>query len=202
MTKNNTSRPAIRPTLAATTTKQTTNKTYKNNNNYISILINYPFSLSLSLVKAVIPLRLDVRKFSFSQRVVNHWNALKQRAVDCKRANSFKRCLDCYIKALSAELSWLEKSVIWIILRLLLYLRFLVSRCMLSVHLSMPCCAAVSIHFSIHNSFDAATVLSQLYVTILVSLPLSCPWLCSHSDFCLQVRHPRFIITFSFLFSF
>jgi len=42
--------------------------------------------------------RLDVRKFSFSQRVVNHWNALKQHAVDCNTVNSFKKCLDRYIK--------------------------------------------------------------------------------------------------------
>jgi len=43
-------------------------------------------------------LRLDVRKFSFSQRVVNHWNALKQHAIDCNTGNSFKRCVDHYIK--------------------------------------------------------------------------------------------------------
>jgi len=45
-------------------------------------------------------LRLDVRKFSFSQRVVNHWNALnlKQHAIDCNPVNSFKRCVDHYIK--------------------------------------------------------------------------------------------------------
>ena len=43
-------------------------------------------------------LRLDVRKFSFSQRVVNHWNALKQHAIDCNTVNIFKRCVDHYIK--------------------------------------------------------------------------------------------------------
>ena len=43
-------------------------------------------------------LRLDVRKFSFRQRVVNHWNALKQHAIDCNTVNSFKRCVDHYIK--------------------------------------------------------------------------------------------------------
>ena len=44
-------------------------------------------------------IRLDVRKFSFSQRVVNHWNTLKQHAIDCKTVNmSFKRCVDHYIK--------------------------------------------------------------------------------------------------------
>jgi len=43
-------------------------------------------------------LSLDVLKFLFSQRVVSHWNALKQHAVDCDTVNSFKRCLDRYIK--------------------------------------------------------------------------------------------------------
>jgi len=42
-------------------------------------------------------MRLDVHKFSFSQRVVNHWNALKQHAIDCNTVNSFKRCVDRYI---------------------------------------------------------------------------------------------------------
>ena len=41
---------------------------------------------------------LDVQKFSFSQRVINHWNALTQHAVDCFTVNSFKRCVDHYIR--------------------------------------------------------------------------------------------------------
>ena len=43
-------------------------------------------------------LRLDVCKLSFSQRDVNHWNALKHIAIDCNTVNSFKRCVDHYIK--------------------------------------------------------------------------------------------------------
>lgn len=43
-------------------------------------------------------LRLDVRKFLFSERVVNHWNALKQHAIDCNTVNGFKWCVDHYIK--------------------------------------------------------------------------------------------------------
>jgi len=31
-----------------------------------------------------------IRKFSFSQRVLNYWNALKQQAVDCNTVDSFK----------------------------------------------------------------------------------------------------------------
>ena len=42
-------------------------------------------------------LRLDVRKFSFSQRVVNHWNALKKHAFGCNTVNSFKLCVDHHI---------------------------------------------------------------------------------------------------------
>jgi len=41
---------------------------------------------------------LDVRKFSFGQKVVNHWNVLKQHAVDCNTVNSIQRSLDCCIK--------------------------------------------------------------------------------------------------------
>jgi len=41
---------------------------------------------------------VDVQKFSFSQRVINHWNALTQHAVDCNIVNSFKRCVDHYIR--------------------------------------------------------------------------------------------------------
>ena len=49
--------------------------------NYISILLTWMFE-----------------KFSFSQRVINHWNALTQHAVDCNTVNSFKRCVDHYIR--------------------------------------------------------------------------------------------------------
>ena len=40
--------------------------------------------------------KLDIRKYSFSQRVINHWNALTRHAVDCNTVSSFKRCLDRY----------------------------------------------------------------------------------------------------------
>ena len=42
--------------------------------------------------------KLDVRKSLFSQRVINHWNALTQHAVDCNTVNSLKRCVDHYIR--------------------------------------------------------------------------------------------------------
>ena len=34
--------------------------------------------------------RLDCRRYSFSQRVVNNWNALPAEAVSCTTVNSFK----------------------------------------------------------------------------------------------------------------
>ena len=41
--------------------------------------------------------RLDVRKYTFSKRVINNWNALTQYVVDCTTVASFKRYLDRYI---------------------------------------------------------------------------------------------------------
>jgi len=38
--------------------------------------------------------RLDIRKFFFSQRVVNSWNALPQHVVDAESINLFKNALD------------------------------------------------------------------------------------------------------------
>ncbi len=34
--------------------------------------------------------RLDCHRYSFSQRVVNNWNALPVEAVSCTTVNSFK----------------------------------------------------------------------------------------------------------------
>ena len=38
--------------------------------------------------------RTDIRKFFFSQRVVQHWNGLPQQIVDATSVNSFKNHLD------------------------------------------------------------------------------------------------------------
>ena len=38
--------------------------------------------------------RLDIRKYSFSQRVVNGWNRLPQNIVDARSINQFKNLLD------------------------------------------------------------------------------------------------------------
>jgi len=35
--------------------------------------------------------RLDIRKFAFSNRIVDTWNALSQDSVDCMTINTFKR---------------------------------------------------------------------------------------------------------------
>jgi len=37
---------------------------------------------------------LDVRKFSFSQRVVKEWNKLPQEVIDATSVNQFKNRLD------------------------------------------------------------------------------------------------------------
>ena len=37
---------------------------------------------------------IDVRKFFFSQRVVNEWNLLPQEVVDATSVNQFKNRLD------------------------------------------------------------------------------------------------------------
>ena len=41
---------------------------------------------------------LDIRKYSFSQRVVNEWNRLPSCVVDSNSVNSFKGGLDRYLK--------------------------------------------------------------------------------------------------------
>ena len=41
---------------------------------------------------------LDIRKYFFSQRVVNAWNSLPQKIVDADSVNSFKNRLDEFDK--------------------------------------------------------------------------------------------------------
>ena len=41
---------------------------------------------------------IDVRKFFFSQRVVNEWNLLPQEVVDATSVNLFKNRLDKLIQ--------------------------------------------------------------------------------------------------------
>jgi len=43
--------------------------------------------------------KLDIRKFFFSERVVNRWNSLSQDDVDQKSLNGFKRVLERRRKA-------------------------------------------------------------------------------------------------------
>ena len=42
--------------------------------------------------------RLDIRKFSFSQRTVNEWNRLPANCVGASRINMFKNKIDIYIR--------------------------------------------------------------------------------------------------------
>jgi hypothetical protein len=50
---------------------------------------------SLKLVKH--GCNLDIRKFSFSHRVVNTWNSLSEDIVACDSINSFKTKLDEFL---------------------------------------------------------------------------------------------------------
>ena len=50
---------------------------------------------SLMLVKK--QSRLDVRKFSFSQRTINVWNTLSTECVNASRVNMFKNKIDKYL---------------------------------------------------------------------------------------------------------
>ena len=41
--------------------------------------------------------RLDVRKFSFSQRTINVWNTLSEESVHASIVNMFKNRIDKYL---------------------------------------------------------------------------------------------------------
>ena len=41
--------------------------------------------------------RLDVRKFSFSQRTINEWNNLSEECVHASSVNMFKNRIDKYL---------------------------------------------------------------------------------------------------------
>ena len=42
--------------------------------------------------------RLDIRKFSFSQRTVNKWNKLSADCVGASSVNTFKNKIDIYLR--------------------------------------------------------------------------------------------------------
>ena len=42
--------------------------------------------------------RLDIRKFSFSQRIVNEWNRLSVGCVCASSVNIFKNKIDIYLR--------------------------------------------------------------------------------------------------------
>ena len=42
-------------------------------------------------------IRLDIRKYFFSQQVIDYWNALPQTATDAKSINQFKSQLNIHM---------------------------------------------------------------------------------------------------------
>ena len=53
------------------------------------------FKLKAALVKE--QCRLDTRKYSFSQRVINEWNKLPNDCVIASSVNMFKNRIDIYL---------------------------------------------------------------------------------------------------------
>ena len=53
--------------------------------------------------------RLDIRKFSFSQRIVNEWNKLSADCVGARSVNMFKNKIDIYLRF--AGRVYLDRSV-------------------------------------------------------------------------------------------
>ena len=51
---------------------------------------------SLKLYKRSV--RLDIRKYSFSQRVINKWNLLPDELLECATSNNFKKKLDLHLQ--------------------------------------------------------------------------------------------------------
>ena len=71
----------------------------------MKILIEYLFSLKkdsrtsgheVTLVKD--QCRLDIRKYSFSQRTINEWNKLSTDCVTASSVNMFKNKVDTYLR--------------------------------------------------------------------------------------------------------
>jgi ribonuclease P/MRP protein subunit RPP40 len=42
--------------------------------------------------------RLDIRKFSFSNRIVDEWNNLTEEIVQCQTVNNFKNKIDYHLR--------------------------------------------------------------------------------------------------------
>ena len=59
--------------------------------------IELPHTVASNLVKVKKQSRLDVRKYSFSQRTINVWNKLSTDCVHASSVNMFKNKIDKYL---------------------------------------------------------------------------------------------------------
>ena len=69
----------------------------------MKILIEICFSLSRTIAELEVKLvkdqcRLDIRKYSFSQRTINEWNKLSTDCITASSVNMFKNKLDTYLR--------------------------------------------------------------------------------------------------------
>ena len=62
---------------------------------YITMVVSYQLSSVILLVKE--QCRLDMRKYSFSQRLINEWNKLSNDCVNASSVNMFKNRIDRYL---------------------------------------------------------------------------------------------------------
>ena len=68
-------------------------------NGYEDVYRNMFFKLKKGHIAALVKeqCRLDMRKYSFSQRVINEWNKLPNDCVNASSVNMFKNRIDRYL---------------------------------------------------------------------------------------------------------
>ena len=67
-------------------------------NNVVFNAMNITWTRGHGITLAKKQCRLDLRKFSFSQRTVNDWNRLSADCVGASSVNMFKNKIDMYLR--------------------------------------------------------------------------------------------------------